>query len=30
MVRVTKLAHVGLSAIDLSKQAEFYKRPLGP
>jgi catechol-2,3-dioxygenase len=24
MVHVTKLAHVGLSAIDLSKQAEFY------
>src|SRR5436190_21699902 len=24
MVQVTKLAHVGLSAIDLSKQAEFY------
>ena len=24
MVHVTKLAHVGLSAIDLSTQAEFY------
>ena len=24
MIKVTKLAHVGLNAVDLSKQAEFY------